>query len=50
MCARSAPCSFEIVAKGFSSIISGVIHGVGVFFVLTRACLSKKELRTESYC
>ena len=54
MCARSAPCLFEIVAKGFSFIISGVIYGVGGFlgrvFVLTGACLSKIELRTESYC
>ena len=42
MCARSAPCSFEIT--------SGVIYGVGGFlgrvFVLTGACLSKIELRT----
>ena len=46
MCARSAPCSFEIVAKGFSSIISGVIHGVGVFwaeslYLQERVCLKK---------
>ena len=54
MCARSAPCSLEIVAKGLAFIISGVIHGVGGFlgivFVLPGACSSKIELRTESYC
>ena len=54
MCARSAPCSFEIVAGVLAFIIPGVIYGVGVFLgrvsVLTGACLSKIEIRTESYC
>ena len=32
MCARSAPCSFGIVAKVLAFIISGVIHGAGGFY------------------
>ena len=56
MCARSAPCSFEIVVKGFSLyyFIIFSLYGVGGFlgrvFVLTGTCLSKIELRTKSYC
>ena len=51
MCARSAPCSFEIVAKGFS-LHYFLSHPcscwfLGRVFVLTIAYLSKIETRTK---
>ena len=46
---RDLPCSFQIVAKGFSLYISRVIHGVGCSLgrvcVFIGACLSRAKDR-----